>query len=126
MLVDYLKFILLILFFIFYIWIFIILKMKRSNLALLKRIKEGAIILDIRSTKEYNKAHYVKAVNIPFNNLFAKKGKLGSIDNQIIIYGRSFNKCFEAEKILRGVGFKNIFVAGTLKNMPKLQEEGNG
>ncbi|QMU98837.1 rhodanese-like domain-containing protein [Borrelia sp. A-FGy1] len=100
--------------------------MKRSNLALLKRIKEGAIILDIRSTKEYNKAHYVKAVNIPFNNLFAKKGKLGSIDNQIIIYGRSFNKCFEAEKILRGVGFKNIFVAGTLKNMPKLQEEGNG
>ncbi|AYE36711.1 rhodanese-like domain-containing protein [Borrelia turcica IST7] len=100
--------------------------MKRSNLALLERIKEGATILDIRSAKEYNKFHYARAVNIPFNNLFAKKDKLGSVDSQIIIYGRSFNKCFEAEKILRGVGFKNIFVAGTLKNMPKLQEEGNG
>ena len=126
MLVDYIKFILLILFLILYVWLFIILKMKRSNLALLERIKEGATILDIRSAKEYNKFHYARAVNIPFNNLFAKKDKLGSVDSQIIIYGRSFNKCFEAEKILRGVGFKNIFVAGTLKNMPKLQEEGNG
>ncbi|UER67240.1 rhodanese-like domain-containing protein [Borrelia sp. BU AG58] len=123
---DYIKFVLLIFFLFFYIWVFIVLKMKRSSLALLERVKEGAIILDIRSAREYNNCHYAKAVNIPFNSLFAKKDRLGSIDNQIIVYGRSFNKCFEAEKILRGMGYKNIFVAGTLRDMPKLQEEGNG
>ncbi|WP_370639777.1 rhodanese-like domain-containing protein [Borrelia sp. RT5S] len=124
--VNYVKFALLMVFLVFYIWVFIVLKMKRSGLALLERVREGATILDIRSAKEYNRYHYARAVNIPFNNLFARKDKLGSVDDQIVIYGRSFNKCFEAEKILRSVGFKNIFVAGTLKNMPKLQEEVNG
>ncbi|UGQ15737.1 rhodanese-like domain-containing protein [Borrelia sp. RT5S] len=123
---NYVKFALLMVFLVFYIWVFIVLKMKRSGLALLERVREGATILDIRSAKEYNRYHYARAVNIPFNNLFARKDKLGSVDDQIVIYGRSFNKCFEAEKILRSVGFKNIFVAGTLKNMPKLQEEVNG
>ncbi|UGQ16848.1 rhodanese-like domain-containing protein [Borrelia sp. RT1S] len=123
---NYVKFVLLMVFLVFYIWVFIVLKMKRSGLALLERVREGATILDIRSAKEYNRCHYARAVNIPFNNLFAKKDKLGGVDDQIVIYGRSFNKCFEAEKILRSVGFKNIFVAGTLKNMPKLQEEVNG
>ncbi|WP_234416404.1 rhodanese-like domain-containing protein [Candidatus Borreliella tachyglossi] len=99
--------------------------MKRTNIALLEKIKNGASILDIRSPREYNRGHYSKAVNIPFNSLFAKKDKLGSVETPIVIYGRSFNKSFEAEKILRGLGFKNIFVAGTLKNMPKLKEEVN-
>nr|WP_233275036.1 rhodanese-like domain-containing protein [Borrelia anserina] len=103
--------------------------MKRTSVALLGKIKNGAKILDIRSPKEYNKSHYAKAINIPFNNLFAKKDKLGSLETQIIIYGKSFGKSFEAEKILKGLGFKNVFVAGTLKDMPKLleaKEEING
>ncbi|UPA15898.1 rhodanese-like domain-containing protein [Borrelia coriaceae] len=129
MIVSYIKLICLVVFLFFYIWFFIILKMRRTNLALLEKIKNGAIILDIRSPKEYNKSHYAKAINIPFKNLFAKKDKLGNVETQIIIYGKSFNKSFEAEKILKGLGFKNVFVAGTLKNMPKLpnfKEEING
>ncbi|WP_024654234.1 rhodanese-like domain-containing protein [Borrelia persica] len=129
MIVSYIKLICLVVFLFFYIWFFIILKMKRTNLALLEKIKNGAKILDIRSPKEYSKSHYTKAINIPFKNLFAKKDKLGSSDTQIIIYGKSFSKSFEAEKILKGLGFKNVFVAGTLRNMPKLpgsKEEING
>ncbi|BCR08428.1 hypothetical protein BmHG_00019 [Borrelia miyamotoi] len=129
MIFSYIKFICLIFFLFFYIWFFIILKMKKINVALLEKIKNGAKILDIRSHKEYNKSHYAGAINIPFKNLFAKKDKLGNNETQIVIYGKSFSKSFEAEKILKGLGFKNIFVAGTLKNMPELpksKEEVNG
>ncbi|WP_255571057.1 rhodanese-like domain-containing protein [Borrelia sp. HM] len=126
---SYVKFICLIFFLFFYIWFFIILKMKKINVALLEKIQNGAKILDIRSPKEYNKSHYARAINIPFKSLFAKKDKLGSTENHIIIYGKSFSKSFEAEKVLKGLGFKNVFVAGTLKNMPELsksKEEVNG
>ncbi|AHE62364.1 rhodanese-like domain-containing protein [Borrelia parkeri] len=129
MMVSYIKLICLIVFLFFYIWFFIVLKMKRTNLVLLEKIKNGAKILDIRSPKEYSKSHYVKSINIPFKDLFAKKDKLGNVETQIIIYGKSFNKSIEAKKILKGLGFNNVFVAGTLKNMPKLpssKEEVNG
>ena len=103
--------------------------MKKINVSLLEKIQNGAKILDIRSAKEYNESHYARAINIPFKNLFAKKDRLGSTDHPIIIYGRSFSKSFEAEKVLKGLGFKNVFVAGTLRNMPELpksKEEVNG
>ncbi len=123
MAMNYIKFIVLIVLLFFYIWVFIILRMKRANLFLLEKIKNGAKILDIRSPKEYNKSHYFKSINIPFNNLFAKKDKLGDFESQIIVYGKSFNKSYEAKKVLKSMGFKNVFVAGTLKDMPQTKKE---
>ncbi len=73
--------------------------------------------------KEYSKSHYVKSINIPFNNLFAKKDKLGDFESQIIVYGKSFNKSYEAKKVLKSMGFKNVFVAGTLKDMLQIKEK---
>ncbi|WKC80363.1 rhodanese-like domain-containing protein [Borreliella tanukii] len=120
---NYAKFIILLVLLFFYIWFFIILRMKRVNLFLLEKIKNGAKILDIRSPKEYSKSHYLKSINIPFNNLFAKKDKLGDFESQIIVYGKSFNKSYEAKKVLKSMGFKNVFVAGTLKDMPQTEKK---
>ncbi|QFI14931.1 rhodanese-like domain-containing protein [Borrelia sp. CA_690] len=120
---NYAKFMLLIALLFFYIWFFIILRMRRINLFLLEKIKNGAKILDIRSSKEYSKSHYLKSINIPFNNLFAKKDKLGDLDSEIIVYGKSFNKSYEAKKVLKSMGFKNVFVAGTLKDIPQMEEK---
>lgn len=81
-----------------------------------KNQKDGAIIVDVRTAKEYNINHAVDAVNIPVEDI--KKGKLPTTDkNKIIyVYCRTGKRASDAKSFLISAGYTKVINLTSLKN----------
>lgn len=69
-------------------------------------LENGAIIIDVRTTEEYNESHIENAINIPLD-------KIDTIDygkeEKIIVYCASGVRSMEAAKTLTSLGYTNIY-----------------
>ncbi len=86
---------------------------------ILDKIKQGAMIVDVRSPEEFADEAYPGAVNIPLVALFARMNELGSKESQIILYCASGARSSYAASQLKTAGFSNVVNAGGLDDMPK-------
>jgi rhodanese-related sulfurtransferase len=70
--------------------------------------KKGIMLIDVRSSKEYEKGHVPGAVNVPLSDIGDKIKKLKK-DKELVVYCRSGNQSIWAIKRLMGMGYKNLF-----------------
>ena len=73
-----------------------------------KKVKEGALILDVRSPAEFENNHIKGAVNIPLNTLSKKLNKLKK-DKIIITCCASGIRIALAKSILEANGFESVY-----------------
>jgi rhodanese-related sulfurtransferase len=69
--------------------------------------KENITILDVRTGEEYERGHIDGAVNIHIDDLRKNLNKLDA-GSEIIVYCRSGYRAYQAFRILKNMGFKNI------------------
>jgi len=69
-----------------------------------KAADQGAMIIDVRSKKEYDNGHIDNAVNIPLDYLDKMYGRIPK-DKEIIVYCRSGSRSMVAAHLLRGQGW---------------------
>lgn len=70
----------------------------------------NAIVLDVRSPQEYNEGHILGAINIPEYELLTKAYNiLQNKDMKIIVYCASGSRSKKAIKILKKIGFLNLY-----------------
>lgn len=78
-------------------------------------IKEGAILVDVRTKEEYDEKHITGAVNIPLSEI-----EEGNIDydksTTIIVYCRSGARSSNAAKKLIALGYTNVYDLGSINN----------
>lgn len=69
-----------------------------------------ALIIDVRTPKEYEEGHLVDAINIPIYE-FEKKieDEVSNKEQTIIVYCSSGTRSKEAIKILKNNGYKNLY-----------------
>jgi len=67
-------------------------------------MKNGAMMLDVRSKKEYNKKHIEGAVNIPIAYLDKMYNQLPR-DKEIVVYCRTGSRSAIAARLLREQGW---------------------
>ncbi len=89
--------------------------------AVLKKLQEGATVLDVRTASEYQAAHYPGAKNIPVQNLSAKLDKVGPKNKPVVVYCASGARAASAAAMLRSSGFTDVINAGGLAGMPKTE-----
>ncbi len=78
--------------------------------------REDAVILDVRTSKEYSSGHLDGALNIPLDSLYKNIGILNlESDTPIIVYCRSGSRSAEALKILKDNGYTHVFDLGAMK-----------
>jgi len=78
-------------------------------------IKEGAILIDVRTKEEYDEKHITGAVNIPLAEI--EKGNINyNKDTAIIVYCRSGNRSATAAKELITLGYTSIYDLGSINN----------
>ncbi len=82
------------------------------------KIENGALIVDVRTPMEFSAGHYPNAINIPIDQIESRINEFGSKQTNIILYCQSGNRSVRAKKILELQGFKNVFNAGGLNDMP--------
>jgi rhodanese-related sulfurtransferase len=78
-------------------------------------IKDGAILVDVRTKEEYDEKHITGAVNIPLSEI--EDGNIEYDKNTaIIVYCRSGNRSSSAAKKLIALGYTNVYDLGSINN----------
>lgn len=75
-------------------------------------VKQGAIILDVRSEGEYTSGHIKRSINIPVHQLGDYLVKLKDKHRAIICCCASGMRSGTAKKILESRGYTNVFNGG--------------
>ena len=74
-------------------------------------IKNGAVVIDVRSMIEWDIGHHKSAVHIPLSKLSDKmllsKGIKKS--DKIVVYCNTGQRARRASDIIRNLGYKNVF-----------------
>ncbi len=96
-------------------------KNKTNKNDLQKMIKNGAYLVDVRTTEEYNEGHVQGSVNIPLDKI---EENFDSFKNkkQIIVFCRSGQRSQMAKEILEKNGIKNVINGGSWIDVAKLTE----
>ena len=84
-------------------------------------IKEGAVLVDVRSKSEYNSGHIDGAKLLPVESINVSNAKevIASKDTAVIVYCRSGARSASAAKVLEGLGYTNVYNLGAMSNWEK-------
>ena len=83
---------------------------KISNIHLQDMIKEGAILLDVRSPQEYEEGHLENAIIIPFYEIEKKINDISHDKSKVIIvYCNTGHRSKKAQKVLQKMGYKHVY-----------------
>ncbi|QQO07435.1 rhodanese-like domain-containing protein [Breznakiella homolactica] len=93
--------------------------MQLSQSEIVKKIQDGAMIVDVRSDLEYQTGAYPGAVNIPVESIPANLEKLEPKDRLILTYCASGMRGNRAVTMLESFGWTDVWCAGALRNMPQ-------
>lgn len=75
-------------------------------------IKEGAMIIDVRTPGEYSGGHIRGSVNIPLDQLSKQLGKLKKKDQAIITCCASGMRSSSAKNLLQSNGYTQVYNGG--------------
>lgn len=80
-------------------------------------IKEGAILIDVRTLTEYNTKHIENAISIPLNEIDKNiKEQIPNKNTKIILYCQSGKRSEEAQNKLINLGYKQVYNLGSINN----------
>ena len=80
-------------------------------------VKQGAIILDVRSKGEYSGGHINGSVNISVDTLSSNLSKLKDKNKTIITCCASGMRSASAKSILKSNGYTNVYNGGGWSNL---------
>lgn len=86
-----------------------------------KLIDKGAIIVDVRTEREYNERHIENALLIPLDtiNEGVLEEKIRDKDSYIIVYCKSGSRSKKAQEELNNLGYTNVYNLGSIDNYQK-------
>ncbi len=79
-------------------------------------VKEGAVLLDVRTPEEFAAGHVEGALNIPVQVLEQQLAKLPQKDRPIVIYCRSGRRSAAAKTLLEQAGYTKTYDLGAMSN----------
>jgi phage shock protein E len=89
-----------------------------ANAGLAKeKIKQGALVIDVRTPGEYSSGHFEGAINIPLQTLNSRLAEIGDKKRTIVVYCASGVRSAQAAKILTAAGFQDVTNAGGLSRL---------
>ena len=87
--------------------------------AIEQAIKDGALIVDVRTPAEFASGHYPGAVNIPLDEINRRMNELGADTNRpIVLYCRSGRRAGIALDQVRRAGYTRAFNGINQSSMP--------
>jgi len=89
---------------------------KSNPVDLAQLIKDGAVVVDVRSKSEYLSGHVQGSINIPLDQIPNQINQLKK-HQQIITCCRSGNRSGMAKRTLEAAGLKNVVNGGSWQNV---------
>ncbi len=92
---------------------------QAGQVDLAKIIKEGALLVDVRTPQEFADGSVRGAINIPLDQVNNQSAKFQGHKN-IILFCRSGNRSGQAKSILEQKGIANVYNGGTWRQVNEL------
>lgn len=84
-------------------------------------LKNGALVIDVRSPSEFSSGHLAQAVNIPMEDLATVLPKQVTDKNQVLLlHCLSGTRSGMAKSQLRSLGYTNVFNLGSYSRARKI------
>ena len=90
-----------------------------DNSGLEEAVKNGALLVDVRTPAEFSAGSVKGAVNIPLDKVQSQLSKFKNKKN-IVVFCRSGSRSSQAKRILEQNGFQNVINGGTWENVNEL------
>jgi len=88
-----------------------------QELAVMKEaVSAGGLLLDVRSSGEFNSGHIEGALNIPVGELQSRIGEIENKERALVVYCASGVRSRSAASMLREHGFEEVHDLGSLRN----------
>ncbi|MFT4769968.1 MAG: phage shock protein E [Glaciecola sp.] len=92
----------------------------------LSAVKDGAVLIDVRTAEEFASGHLSGAINIPHGEIIEGIAELDvSQSTDIVLYCRSGNRSGIATTSLSEAGFSKAMNAGAYSTLKPLWDAGN-
>ena len=78
-------------------------------------VADGAMLLDVRTEREYQDGGIEGSVNIPVQELPGRMDELGAKDQPIVVYCQSGGRSAMAKRMLEGNGFTSVHDLGSIR-----------
>jgi len=92
---------------------------RADEQTLLERIRDGALLVDVRTSAEFRNGHVKGSVNIPLDQLSQQLPMLKDKPH-IVVFCRSGNRSAMAKSLLERNGFTNVTNGGTWQKVAAL------
>ena len=80
-------------------------------------VKDGAILIDVRETNEYDEGHLDNSINISYTVIGDKiKDITTDKESKIVVYCKSGARSNKAYITLKSLGYNNIYDLGSINN----------
>ncbi|MBC7872974.1 MAG: rhodanese-like domain-containing protein [Ferruginibacter sp.] len=85
-----------------------------------RALKNGAIIIDVRTGTEYDRGHVPDAFNIPVDRIQLSADRLKAAKKPVIICCNTGDRSKIAVEHLKAKGLKHVYNGGNWENLLKL------
>jgi rhodanese-related sulfurtransferase len=75
-------------------------------------LREGAVVIDLRTPYEYDQGHVPRSLNIPVHRVRANIDRIRDLKRPIILCCATGSHCWEAAEILRDAGIPRVINGG--------------
>ena len=82
-------------------------------------VKNGALLVDVRTPGEYQTGHIEGAINIPVSEVESRLKEFGDKEQNIVVYCRSGARSGRARSMLLSQGFKKVYNLGGIGRWPR-------
>lgn len=83
-----------------------------------------ALLLDVRTPREFASNGLDGATNIPVQNLDDRLDEVGAKDRPVVVYCRSGNRSGRAARMLERAGYQTVYDLGGLRSANRIVEAG--
>ena len=81
-------------------------------------LERGAVVVDVRSAREYVQGHFEGAINIPHRDMKQNLHRIGDPSRPVIVYCAIGGRAEIVRRFLLRSGYADVINAGGLRDMP--------
>ncbi|HTO17189.1 MAG TPA: rhodanese-like domain-containing protein [Edaphocola sp.] len=91
----------------------------KKNEEVVNVIKNGAFLVDVRTSAEFSGGSVKGAINIPLNQVQSQLSKFKA-KKGVVVFCASGNRSAQAKRILEGNGIQNVYNGGSWSKVNRL------
>ncbi|HVU55831.1 MAG TPA: rhodanese-like domain-containing protein [Puia sp.] len=98
-------------------WLSDILGLSGGSATVRQALREGAVIIDLRTAYEFDQGHVPRALNIPIDRIRMSIDRIRDLRKPVILCCSAGVHCREAADILRSAGITRVYNGGDWQSL---------